>query len=172
MQPLPAIVSAAIFGALWLPWLQVAAPFGGSPITIIPWELLDPVFNPPPGSRPASIANFPPILLAYFGAFLVAAFCGVMALFAAAPRGLVLVAGATPFAVIAWVVGSAVLEMDRAGLPAGDLFDGARMLGIDARSVERLLSELGRVLGPGIYLHYGGALALLIVGASMPRKAG
>jgi len=172
MQPLVALLSAAIFGALWLPWLKIASPFGGASVTVTPWELLEPVFNPPQGRRPVSIADFPPMLLGYFGAYLVAAACCVMALLNSAPRGLILLAGAAPFAVIAWFVGSTVVELDRSGLPARDILDRARMLGIDAGSAERLLSELSRVLGAGVYLHYGCALSLVILGIAMPRKPG
>ena len=170
MKGLVFILAALLAGSAFLPWLVMRPMFGNEPLTLSPWSLFESMIDPPRGTRPPNPSEIPPILGALYLSFVVAALVGLLSLFDMARRWMVLLAGAIPFIVIAWAIGGVVVELDRSGLPARDLIDGARMLGVDARSVENLIGELAKVLGIGFYLHYASALALVVAGFSIRER--
>jgi hypothetical protein len=170
MQVAILALSIAVFGSLWMPWIQIPQPFGNSSASLVPWDILESMFDPPQGRNSASLSDMSPLLLAFLSAFPVAAVVAVKTMFGAAPRGLLVIAGAIPFAVIIWLVVSTAHELERSGVPARNLFDGARMLGVDARDMEQFLAELAKILGPGAYFHYLGAFGLFVIGMRSPEK--
>ena len=164
------IASALLACSAFLPWLAMRPMLGGEPILLSPWTFVEPMIDPPRGSRPPEFFQFPAIMWLFFASFLVAVVVGLLALADMARRWSILLAGMIPFIVVAWAIGGILVEIDRSGVPTRDLVDGARMLGIDARSVETLISELSKVLGVGFYLHYVSALALVVVGFVVPDR--
>lgn len=167
MRSIIFIASALLAGSALLPWLIIQPLFGNEPMMVSPWTLVEPMIDPPRGSRPVDPSQIPAILWLFFSSFVVSALVGFFALADAVRRWAVLLAGAIPFAVIAWAVGGVLVELDRSGVPARDLVDGARMLGVDASNLEGLIGELAKILGIGFYLHYASALALVVVGFTM-----
>ena len=130
---------------------------------LTPWMVVEPIVSPPEGRQAMAPSSLPPIVWLFFFGFVAAAIICVSALVGKAHWREVTLAGAIPFAVAAWAIGGVAIELDRSGVPARDLVDVARMLGLDTRS----FGQLAEMLGIGFYLHYGSALALVVTGLRM-----
>lgn len=165
----PAVVgtSAAVAFSVFLPWIEMQAPFGGESVAFTPWMVVEPMFNPPEGRQAMDPASMPPIVWLFFSSFAVSALICLSALLGKARWWEVVLTGAIPFAVVIWAIGGVVVELDRSGLPARDLIDATRMFGVNARSLDGLFSELAKVLGVGFYLHYTAAALLVAFGFTM-----
>lgn len=136
-------------------------------MTVSPWSVFEPLLNPPPGRRQTSLSETPFQHILFFGSFVFAALVSIAALMFFTKRRAVLLAGALPFIILVLVIGGASVEIASSGLETSNLFDVARMLGVDVRSIEGLLKELIQVLGGGLFLHYASTLGLIVAGLNL-----
>ena len=163
------VLSVSMAGSAFLAWLHIPSPWGDNapPLTVTAAEVLQPLFDTPPGQSAPALTNAPPELLLFLASFVLAAVLALVALMIRPPRLLVAATGLMPIALLVWLGAGLVIEMQRSGLRPGELFEHLRTLGITARDLQSLLGETGRFLGAGLYLWFGSALALIVTAVAM-----